>query len=175
MARGSLDKRGAEKLFERHELAADGGQGLTQLTACGRQVASICNLNKHTHRREFIHGRIIAKNGKMSRQISGYSPLPEDSTFSSLNDRTEERAMKICVFGAGAIGGYMGGELALAGHEMCAIARGAHLAAIRSHGLKLIVEGQTRTVDLPASDDPATFGPQDVVICALKAQQAHAS
>jgi len=83
--------------------------------------------------------------------------------------------MKICVFGAGAIGGYMAGELALAGHEVCAIARGPHLAAIRSHGLKLIVEGQTRTVDLPASDDPATFGPQDVVICALKAQQAHAS
>ena len=83
--------------------------------------------------------------------------------------------MKICVFGAGAIGGYMAGELALAGHEVCAIARGAHLAAIRSHGLKLIVEGQTRTVDLPASDDPAAFGPQDVVICALKAQQAHAT
>ena len=83
--------------------------------------------------------------------------------------------MKICVFGAGAIGGYMAGELALAGHEVCAIARGAHLAAIRSHGLKLIVEGQTRTVNLPASDDPAAFGPQHVVICALKAQQAHAS
>jgi 2-dehydropantoate 2-reductase len=83
--------------------------------------------------------------------------------------------MKICVFGAGAIGGYMAGELALAGHDVCAIARGAHLAAIRSHGLKLIVEGRTRTVDLPASDDPASFGPQDVVICALKAQQAHAS
>src|SRR5580698_11646825 len=77
---------------------------------------------------------------------------------------TEERAMKICVFGAGAIGGYMAGELALAGHEVCAIARGAHLAAIQSHGLELIVEGQTRTVHLPASDDPATFGPQDVVI-----------
>jgi 2-dehydropantoate 2-reductase len=58
---------------------------------------------------------------------------------------------------------------------VCAIARGAHLAAIQSHGLELIVEGQTRTVHLPASDDPATFGPQDVVICALKAQQAHAS
>src|ERR1700676_1596496 len=83
--------------------------------------------------------------------------------------------MKICVFGAGAIGGFMAGELALAGHEVCAIARGAHLAAIQSHGLKLIVDGQTRTVDLPASDDPAAFGPQDVVICALKAQQAHAS
>jgi 2-dehydropantoate 2-reductase len=73
--------------------------------------------------------------------------------------------MKLCVFGAGAIGGYMAGELALAGHEVCAIARGPHLAAIRCHGLKLIVEGQTRTVDLPASDDPAAFGPQDVVIC----------
>jgi 2-dehydropantoate 2-reductase len=83
--------------------------------------------------------------------------------------------MKICVFGAGAIGGYMAGELALAGHEVCAIARGAHLEAIQSHGLKLIVEGQTRTVALPASDDPTAFGPQEVVICALKAQQAHAS
>jgi 2-dehydropantoate 2-reductase len=83
--------------------------------------------------------------------------------------------MKICVFGAGAIGGYMAGELALAGHEVSAITRGAHLAAIRSHGLKLIVDGKTRTVDLPASDDPAAFGPQDVVICALKTHQAHAS
>src|SRR6202050_1309796 len=95
--------------------------------------------------------------------------------FLSLDDRAEERAMKICVFGAGAIGGYMAGELALAGHDVCAIARGAHLAAIRSHGLKLIVEGQTRTARLPASDDPAAFGPQDVVVCALKAHQAHAS
>jgi 2-dehydropantoate 2-reductase len=83
--------------------------------------------------------------------------------------------MKICVFGAGAIGGYMAGELALAGHEVCAIAHGAHLAAIRSHGLTLIADGQTRTVRLPASDDPVAFGTQDVVICALKAEQAHAS
>ena len=42
--------------------------------------------------------------------------------------------MKICVFGAGAIGGYMAAELALAGHEVCAIARGAHLAAIGATG-----------------------------------------
>ncbi len=46
MARRSLDKRGAEDLFECHELAADGGQGKTQLTACGRQVPSIRNLNR---------------------------------------------------------------------------------------------------------------------------------
>jgi 2-dehydropantoate 2-reductase len=83
--------------------------------------------------------------------------------------------MKICVFGAGAIGGYLAGELALAGHEICAVARGEHLRAIQRHGLRLIVDGRTRTVKLPVSDDPAAFGPQDVVICALKAQQAHAS
>ena len=82
--------------------------------------------------------------------------------------------MRICIFGAGAIGGYLAGELALTGHDVCAIARGAHLAAIRNHGLKLIVDAQTRTVRLPASDDPKAFGPQDVVICTLKAQQAHA-
>ena len=41
--------------------------------------------------------------------------------------------MKICVFGAGAIGGYIAGELALAGHQVCVIARGAHLAARRTH------------------------------------------
>jgi 2-dehydropantoate 2-reductase len=86
-----------------------------------------------------------------------------------------ERTMRICIFGAGAIGGYLAGKLALAGHEVCAIARGAHLAAIRTDGLTLIEDGQTRTVRFPASDDPAAFGPQDVVICALKAQQSHAN
>jgi 2-dehydropantoate 2-reductase len=79
--------------------------------------------------------------------------------------------MRLCIFNAGAIGGYLAGELAAAGHEVCAIARGAHLAAIRNHGLRLIVDGQTRTVRLPASDDPTEFGPQDVVICALKASR----
>ena len=83
-AQTAQDKAGAEVLFECDELAADGGQGLTQLTACGRQVASIRNLNEHAHRREFIHGRIIAKNGKMSPQISGYSPLPGDSIMSAV-------------------------------------------------------------------------------------------
>src|ERR1700726_3289360 len=114
MARRPLDERGAEDLLECHELATDGGQGKAQLTACGRQVPGIRNLNEHSHRRELIHGRIIAKNGKMSRRISGYSPKPGDSMCLSVDDRTKERAMKICVFGAWAIGGYMAGELALA-------------------------------------------------------------
>lgn len=83
--------------------------------------------------------------------------------------------MKICVFGAGAIGGYMAGELALAGHQVCAIARGAHLEAMRRDGLRLIAEGEERIARFPVSDDPAEFGPQDCVICALKAHQAHAN
>jgi hypothetical protein len=48
------------------------------------------NLNEHAHRREFIRGRIMAKNEKMSRQISRYSPKPRDSIFCFLDDRTEE-------------------------------------------------------------------------------------
>jgi hypothetical protein len=92
MARRPLDKRGAEDLFERDELAAHGGQGKTQLTACGRQVPGIRNPDEHPHRRELVHGRIIAKNGKMSRQISGYSSNRE-APYCGRWMRREERAM----------------------------------------------------------------------------------
>ena len=80
--------------------------------------------------------------------------------------------LKICVFGAGAIGGYLAAELALAGFDVCAIARGAHLEAIRRNGIVLRIQGREKLARLPASDNPRDFGPQDFVICALKAQQA---
>ena len=83
--------------------------------------------------------------------------------------------MKICIFGAGAIGGYLAVELAASGQEVALVARGAHLAAIRAHGLTLRIGGRDKTVRLAASDDPAELGRQDVVISALKAHQAHAS
>ena len=83
--------------------------------------------------------------------------------------------MKICVFGAGAIGGYLAVELALSGQEVCVVARGAHLKAIREHGLKLIVRGREKVARLAAAEDPRNFGIQDVVICALKAHQAYDS
>jgi 2-dehydropantoate 2-reductase len=83
--------------------------------------------------------------------------------------------MKICVFGAGAIGGYLAVPLAAAGHEVCVVARGAHLRAIQQRGLKLVVQGQEKVARLAASDDPSAFGVQDVVICALKAHQAYES
>jgi 2-dehydropantoate 2-reductase len=80
--------------------------------------------------------------------------------------------MKICVYGAGAIGGYLAAELALAGHDVCVIARGPHLEAIRSAGIRLIVGGQEKVARVPASDRPEDFGPQDTVLCSLKAHQA---
>lgn len=81
--------------------------------------------------------------------------------------------MKICIYGAGAIGGYMAVKLTEAGEEVCAIARGEHLKAIQKNGLTLIEDGKKKTVSIPASDNPADFGPQDYVICALKANQSH--
>ena len=81
--------------------------------------------------------------------------------------------MKICVFGAGAIGGYLAVQLATAGHDVCVVARGAHLRAIQKNGLKLVAHGQEKVARLAAYGDPNAFGVQDVVICALKAHQAY--
>lgn len=80
--------------------------------------------------------------------------------------------MKICIYGAGAIGGYLAVELALSGHEMCVIARGAHLKAIQEHGLTLRIHGGEKVARVAANSDPRAFGSQDMVICALKAHQA---
>ena len=77
--------------------------------------------------------------------------------------------MKITVFGAGAIGGYLAVPLAEAGHEISLVARGPHLAAIQADGLTLETAESTRTIRLPANDDPSVFGPQDVVFVTLKA------
>lgn len=77
--------------------------------------------------------------------------------------------MKICVFGAGAIGGYMGVKLAEAGADVSLVARGPHLAAMKTNGLRLIEESGETTVQVTASDDPADLGPQDYIIVTLKA------
>lgn len=77
--------------------------------------------------------------------------------------------MKICIFGAGAIGGYMGGKLAQAGAEVSLVARGPHLAAMREKGLTLIENNQRLTVPVRAEEDPAALGPQDYVVVTLKA------
>lgn len=77
--------------------------------------------------------------------------------------------MKICIFGAGAIGGYMGAKLAEAGADVSLVARGPHLKAMRENGLRLIADSGETTAKVVASDDPADLGPQDYVIVTLKA------
>ncbi len=84
--------------------------------------------------------------------------------------------MKICIVGAGAIGGYLGAKLAMAGEEVTLIARGAHLAAIQQNGLKLIMADGSEETALNARGlaDFEAAGPQDVVIVALKAHSVPA-
>ena len=78
--------------------------------------------------------------------------------------------MKFCIVGAGSIGGMLAARLAMAGHEVCLVARGAHLAAIRSNGLThRTPDGREIRLRLPASDQPEDFGRQDAVVIALKA------
>ncbi len=83
--------------------------------------------------------------------------------------------MKICIYGAGAIGGYMAVQLAETDANVCVIARGDHLKAMQKNGLTLLIDGKEKNVNIPASDNPADFGHQDYVICTLKAHQAHES
>lgn len=77
--------------------------------------------------------------------------------------------MKIAVVGAGAIGGWIAGRLALAGLDVSVVARGETLEAIDSEGLRLTDNGETRCVAVTTSDDPALLGEHDVVIVAVKA------
>src|SRR5579864_2041775 len=83
--------------------------------------------------------------------------------------------MKIAVFGAGVVGGYLAAKLALAGKSVRVVARGAQLAAIRAGGLRLIEAGNARHVPLAATDDPRELGPQDLVFVTLKAHSIPAA
>lgn len=80
--------------------------------------------------------------------------------------------MKICIYGAGAIGGYMAVLMKQAGIDVSLVARGPHLAAIRENGLKLLIDGEEKVASMPATKVAAELGPQDYVIVGLKAHQA---
>lgn len=84
--------------------------------------------------------------------------------------------MKIAIVGAGAIGGYVGVKLALAGEDVTCIVRGANLEAIRKNGMKLIMEDGTEHVasNVKATNNYDEAGPQDLVVLALKAHQVEA-
>ena len=78
--------------------------------------------------------------------------------------------MKITIFGAGAIGGYLAAKLAMAGRtELSIVARGAHLDAIKADGLRLIEDGQESLAPVRAAAKAEELGAQDYVVLALKA------
>ena len=77
--------------------------------------------------------------------------------------------MRICIFGAGAVGTHFAVRLGLAGHEVSCVMRGPHLEAAKTRGLTLRVGSDAYLAKVNASDDPAGFGRQDIVISTLKA------
>lgn len=77
--------------------------------------------------------------------------------------------MRICIYGAGAIGAWLGVELSLAGKDVTLIARGPHLEAMQKNGVKLLIDGEERVAHPRCIEDPADAGSQDYVIITLKA------
>jgi len=77
--------------------------------------------------------------------------------------------MRICIFGAGAVGSHFAVRLARSGHDVSCVMRGPHLAAVKASGLRLRVGDAEFSAKVKASDDPAALGPQDLVISTLKA------
>lgn len=77
--------------------------------------------------------------------------------------------MKICIYGAGAVGGFIGTKLGHAGYDVNVVARGATLKALKEHGFRLQSEGVNLKEKVRATDNPAELGVQDLVIVAVKA------
>jgi 2-dehydropantoate 2-reductase len=84
--------------------------------------------------------------------------------------------MHIAVVGAGGVGGYFGGRLAAVGVDVSFLARGAHLRALREHGLRIVSpRGDLHLARVAATDDPAAVGPVDIVFFAVKLYDADAA
>ena len=84
--------------------------------------------------------------------------------------------MRIAVMGTGGVGGYFGGRLAAAGEDVSFIARGAHLRAMREHGLRIVSAlGDATVAPCQASDDPAAIGPVDLVLFTVKLYDTEAA
>src|SRR5207245_6072164 len=113
--------------------------------------------------------------GRAARRIRG---IPRGGTRTVVDERRADRSgsrlhprartpergcMRICVVGAGAVGGMTGGWFAKAGHEVSLVARGAHLEAIRRRGLTLVSGGKPEGQPVRASSEPADLGVPDAI------------
>src|SRR3954471_9473812 len=77
--------------------------------------------------------------------------------------------MRICIYGAGAIGGHLAAKLAASGHDVSVVARGANLQDVRKNGFKLVHGDRIIAGPVRAAENPAELGPQELVIVTLKA------
>src|SRR6201992_290790 len=103
-----------------------------------------------------------------SRNVLKSVAAMADENMSAPLFLSDNKPVKICVAGSGAIGGTLAARLALAGHDVSVIARGGHLDAIRSSGLQLIEGVSTLTAEVKAADR-ASFGVQDIIFVSVKA------
>ena len=78
--------------------------------------------------------------------------------------------MKLCIYGAGAVGGLMAAWLARSGHQVSIVARGAHLEAVRRTGLRVRSGGEVQSFSVRVAADARELGPQDYVLVAVKGQ-----
>ncbi len=105
--------------------------------------------------------------GRSTRSTTAIKTRAKHVLFTSLSGQIDLR--KVAIYGAGAIGGWIGTALARAGCEVSVVARGATLAAIAQSGLRLHQAGEWQTTRVRVSDDPARLGVQDLVVIAVKA------
>src|SRR5580698_8436238 len=114
----------------------------------------------------------------MQREVLTRRPLPGELTLCGGGPQCpvcrkagghEGDRMKVCVFGAGAIGGHLAVRLARGGADVSVVARGPQLAAIRQDGLKVVTSKGELDARVRASADPAELGQQDAVLVTVKA------
>ncbi len=96
---------------------------------------------------------------------------PQQRRFAAATDMW---AMRICVIGAGAIGGLLAAKLSRAGEQVSVVARGPHLAAIARDGLDLLEDGEEIVARVKASERIAEAGEQDLIVLGMKAHQVAA-
>lgn len=152
----------ADMFFPPHKLVAAISKDVTlmpgDIIACGTSLgAGVMGDAKN------VVDIVIDGVGKLTNAFDQVLPSPY------LNGK-EPKPMRVCVVGAGAIGGLMAAKLALAGNDVTVIDQGAHLAAIQKNGLKLEWhDGKAQTAKMKAVNKAAEAGKQDLVILAVKA------
>jgi len=102
-------------------------------------------------------------------ELRGLESCGGESNLRAGVDTAAEARVRIAIYGAGAVGGFIGAQLAAAGNEVSAVARGATLEALRAHGVRVESDDGVAVTRIAATDDPAALGPQDLVVVAVKA------